>query len=405
MENDEALHSQQPLLLDEENGQGRRSCCRDDCSTTSVLSSRREEGNDEYDNVDGDSIEKNVLMRSRFALAFVAFLYATYSISLRIAYTLPEPPPASILSTIRGWMAFAFFLPLMVCKKEKHAASSSSSSSSSSLLENEVSSPIIDEVSRRQPTSIWLAATELAVWNFLGQATYNLGLMTTATARASFLSQTSVIITPFMDVMTGHKVGSFVWIGCFTSFVGLGFLSYPNGDETEDGNDNDNHENGHVRTLSQRFSTIPTGLDWGDFMILFSCACWSVYMLRTSAFSRQFQEVNLQGLKCFLTNILYCFWWFIDSYNSPEDNHWRGWKNGVAWVILLYSALFPGTIADLLQQKAQSFIPASESNVILSMEPIFTVAMAFFLLGEQLSWQESCGGCLLILGSLVSGQE
>jgi len=145
------------------------------------------------------------------------------------------------------------------------------------------------------------------------------------------------------------------------------------------------------------------GLRWGDCLILISCACWSVYMLRTSAFSSRFEEVQLQGIKSFFTTVLYGVWWLCETYFSSEGDHWRGWRNGTAWMILFYSALFPGTIADILQQKAQRFIPASESNVILSMEPIFTATMAIVLLGEQLSWQESCGGCLLIIGSLVSG--
>ena len=46
------------------------------------------------------------------------------------------------------------------------------------------------------------------------------------------------------------------------------------------------------------------------------------------------------------------------------------------------SAIGPGAVADLLQQKGQQETSASESNIILTMESVFAALCAFVILGE-----------------------
>ena len=80
-----------------------------------------------------------------------------------------------------------------------------------------------------------------------------------------------------------------------------------------------------------------------------------------------------------------------------------GWVTHIlAWIALLYSALGPGTMADVLQQVGQKDVSAAEANVILSMEPVFSAICAYLLLGEITTTQESIGGSLIVLAALVT---
>jgi drug/metabolite transporter (DMT)-like permease len=94
--------------------------------------------------------------------------------------------------------------------------------------------------------------------------------------------------------------------------------------------------------------------------------------------------------------------WFLIALLQTETCLWSGWDNLLGWAVLAYSALGPGTIADLLQQKGQETVAASESNLILCMEPVFTLFLGRFILGEETSWLEKLGGFFLILGAMVA---
>jgi len=75
----------------------------------------------------------------------------------------------------------------------------------------------------------------------------------------------------------------------------------------------------------------------------------------------------------------------------------------LVWIALLYSAVGPGTIADVLQQKGQtSGVSPSEANILLSAEPVFATIFAMLLLGESSSLLELTGGGLIGLAAVVA---
>jgi drug/metabolite transporter (DMT)-like permease len=314
---------------------------------------------------DGDD-QEGYSYRGRWLLGIVAFLYSTLNVSFRFLYLLPDPPSASVLSTTRGWMALACFLPFIMVKRKAERTAPTSTPSEDS------------DASPRPSISIWLAAGELAFWNFACQALFNLGLLTVPSARASFLGQTSVVLVPLISALAGEKLRGSVWLGCCASLIGLGCLSYQ--DTT---------------------SSTSLGFGVGDLLVLGGACCWSLYVFRVSAVARYYDEVYLQGTKTLYLAILYSAWFLISSLRV-ESSLWSGWDNWVAWAILAYSALGPGAIADLLQQKGQEAVGATESNLILCMEPVFTAILGRLILGEETSWLEKLGGGFLIFGALVS---
>lgn len=296
---------------------------------------------------------KTTKLFGRLLLVLVAILYGTLNVSLRLVYALPNPPSASVLSCARGWLGALCFLPLLkVHNKRQHNST------------------------QAEPRPMWKVALELAVWNFGAQGLVNFGLLSVESARAAFLTQTSVVMTPIVSRIAGHAVHANAWIACAIALGGLFILS-------------DNNGFGHFGV--------------GDLLCLTGALSWSMYIFRLSS-CQAYDEVQLQAIKTVLLAVLYTIWFVAASIQSDVPL-WLGYTNLTAWAVLFYSALGPGTVADVIQQKGQSVISASEGNVILSMEPVFTALLGLLFLGEALSWQEIVGGGLIITAAVVATQE
>jgi len=149
----------------------------------------------------------------------------------------------------------------------------------------------------------------------------------------------------------------------------------------------------------------------GDICVLTGALSWSIYIYRMSCIGAVFDEVRLQGWKTVHLATLYSLWCLAAVLHNHLVGHdatsepsalWAGWRNPIAWLLILYSAAFPGTIADIVQQKGQAVIGAAESNVILSMEPVFTAVLGWCFLGEATTLLENLGGLVIIVAALVA---
>ena len=298
---------------------------------------------------------------ARILLLIVALLYGTLNVSLRLVYNLPDPPEPSALSATRGWLATACFAPLLL------ASQKTSSGSSDDDATDEIGSD----------SGFWKAAAELALWNFGAQGLLNLGLLSVASARAAFLTQLSVVMTPLISLLAGQSIAPTVWVACAVALAGLTLLS------------------GGLAGI------LGGGLAVGDLFILGGALSWSLYLFRLSKIGGNFDEVRLQAGKTAILGGLYSIWWLLSTTISGQ-NLWIGWRNPVAWAFLLYSALGPGTLADVLQTQGQKSVSATEANILLSLEPVFTALCAFLVLGETTSTMENIGGGLILAAALLA---
>jgi drug/metabolite transporter (DMT)-like permease len=285
------------------------------------------------------------------------------NVSLRLVYALPDPPSASALSATRGWLAAFCFIPLLMRNNNQHPTDATSTTNT-----------FVDAVT----PSLLLAGLELAVWNFGAQGLLSLGLLSTGSARASFLTQMSVVLTPIISLLAGQRVKRVVWFGCTIALGGLTLLSGVTGGVTG-----------------------ASGFAMGDILVLGGACCWSFYLFRLGAIGERFEEVKLQALKTTFLAVLYSVWMVWET-KATGACQWLGWGNLTAWALLLYSALGPGTVADVLQQQGQKEVSASETNVILSLEPVFAALCARLLMGETTSLVETIGGGLILLAALIA---
>jgi drug/metabolite transporter (DMT)-like permease len=76
---------------------------------------------------------------------------------------------------------------------------------------------------------------------------------------------------------------------------------------------------------------------------------------------------------------------------------WLG-KAWAGWGILLVLAAGPTLLGFGLYNTSLTYLPSSVANLIVTIEPVFTAIIAYFLLGEHLSELQMLGGLLIISG-------
>jgi drug/metabolite transporter (DMT)-like permease len=83
----------------------------------------------------------------------------------------------------------------------------------------------------------------------------------------------------------------------------------------------------------------------------------------------------------------------------PADFLWLG-SAWAGWGILFLLAAGPTLAGYGLYLVSLSYLPSSVANLIVTLEPPFTVVTAYLLLGERLDWLQGFGS-LMILGGVV----
>lgn len=341
----------------------------------------------------------------RFILVVVAFLYGTLNVCLRRVYSLPNAPSAPALSATRGLLAALCFLHVPFQKKNSQ---SKKRSDNETIATSESTTERTIQPSRQL---LWLTAFDLAIWNFLAQGLINIGLMYVPAARASFLTQSSVIFTPLLSLGVGHSIPLSLWLGVGLAFVGLCILSSSGGDATM-------AAAATAGTMTATHTVWDMIRQWwnsihpGDGLVLAGAISWSIYLLRLSRASSpdnnkyriQFPALPLQAIKTLLLAVMYTCWWAINSCvkttTTAPGQAW--WNSGTAWFWLGMSAIGPGALADVLQQRGQQHVSAAEANVILSTESVFSAVCGFLLLGETVERRDMTGGTMILVAALLS---
>jgi drug/metabolite transporter (DMT)-like permease len=383
--------------------------------------------NEESDDNDPSSSTSSTLAQGRLLLFLVALLYGTLNVTLRFVYNTPlpngAPISASALSAVRGWMATLCFIPLWLVYKPQRNHSPRPPTKEESTVLASTTTTTNDDIAAlpfppppRPSSSLWKAALELAVWNFGAQGLLNIGLLTTGSARAAFLTQLSVVMTPLICILAGQVVSSTVWVASSLALAGLVLLS---------GGGAALSALLFGSTAATATTTTSAGLSsmlgTGDLYVLGAALCWSLYLFRLSGIGRRFNDIELQASKTILLAILYTVWFvwgsvsssfgggmaaFVASLTNSGGGGWLSFLSAVnpmIGLLLLYSAVGPGVVADVIQTQGQSKVSsASEANVILSMEPVFAAVCAFFILGEVTTLAETVGGGLILLAALVA---
>src|SRR6266446_5694462 len=131
----------------------------------------------------------------------------------------------------------------------------------------------------------------------------------------------------------------------------------------------------------------------GDALILISAVNWAVF----SVLSRRGLKRHPAALMMFYVMLL---GWILTTVLFIAESGFRGIHalSGSAWAALLFLVVVCSGIAYAFWFDALERLPASRVGAFLYLEPLFTVTVAAWLIGEPVRLGTMLGGPIILLG-------
>eukprot|EP00798_Chlamydomonas_sp_ICE-L_P019985 gene19985-26699_t len=314
----------------------------------------------------------------------------------------------------------------------------------------------ISKLLNTSPKNLWLAGFEIGLWNTLGAAFESTGLQLTSATRAGFLLQAAVIIVPLLAVMSVSprqygSPGAFESTGLqLTSATRAGFLlqaaviivpllAVMSGEVislqvagavalgllgisivTFDGM---SHAPGVLEAAANSAG--------GEALLLLACFFYSLSCVRIGKLANQFDAMELTAMEKFMGMGMAIVWVvtarasdiaaFFANLSAPLEQAVNAVQaiqlNSVVsappvdpmsmllfWAVVVYTAVGPGAWASVLQTEGMRSVPATQTQLIFSLTPLWSALIAAFTVGKDgsegmgpLSWL----GAVIIVGATL----
>ena len=357
---------------------------------------------------------------ARATLLLVPLLWATYNPAMRFIYASDASPSPAELTAVRMLIALVpFSLVLLSVAKDEASRSRKDRRSSSS-----------DGAKKRDVLLLARAGAELGFLNAAGTAFQAFGLERTSATRAGFLLSTINVLVPLGAALTGQKVKPAVFLGVGLACVGV-FVSETSGleplfdrlsvfarGESLAGAD-------VVAAASASDVRVESAVDAfdfgaGDACCLAAAALYSAFTVRLGTYAARLNAAELSAAKALAMTALCVAWWGMERaclgadaagsapasvsilWSSASAAGGLGGASAVAvWGAVAYSALAPGALANVLQTRGQSAVPAAEAQLIFATTPVFNAAVAAAALGETATTNTLVGGAVILAASLA----
>jgi drug/metabolite transporter (DMT)-like permease len=204
---------------------------------------------------------------------------------------------------------------------------------------------------------------------FVSMVFQTVGLQSTSAGKAAFITALGTIMVPFMAWIGFKKrVNIRIWIALPFSVAGMGLLLL----EGE------------------------SGIIIGDFLVLVCAVFYAIFVLYNDKYVHLL-DVYLYSIIQLITISIFSF---ATSLILGESFDFLTVDNSF-WVIMIYMAIAVTTCTFLFQNWSQQHQGPSETAIIFTLEPVFAVLFASFILGNEtmnfLGWL----GCVLIFLALL----
>lgn len=258
-----------------------------------------------------------------------------------------------------------------------------------------------------------LGGLELGTYLFVGNALQVIGLRTVPSDRAAFLLQLTTIFVPLVQSVFARNLfllPAKTWAACCVALAGVALI----GTENAEGGSS----LASLSLDSLQFSAGDQAIMLGALVYTFHCirlekyakeipsalrlaaakasteTGWSALAvgvgLAAAAQSGTLDNPLLGSLQTSGRGIINYTETFINSMNDIDITQYLTLAGALSWIGLV-------TIAYTItaQTYGQSRVPPSTANLIYTLQPIFTALLAYFLLGETLSYSGLVGGALI----------
>ena len=241
-----------------------------------------------------------------------------------------------------------------------------------------------------------IAGLELGLLTFTANAVTIIGFALATASRGAFLLRSSIVSTPILSTLAGISVAKAMWGGAVLGFTGSVLISTDPVDNLPLPDDD---------TYTSHVSVV------GDLLIVCAAVLWSGVMVRQSRHASCFPATDLAAAKLTVMACMSFLWLISDALYKVATHQsvlliWAGFRNPVAWLVLLWPAIGPWSTAEIAQIEAQSRISASHGQIILAIDPLISVAFAGLVnkAEQHLGLRGWFGGALLVVACLVASQ-
>ena len=210
---------------------------------------------------------------------------------------------------------------------------------------------------------------------FAASAAQQMGIGTTSTAKAGFLTALYVVIVPVLGLFAGRRPGAKLWVCVAVSVAGLYLLCMAGRD-----------------TLS---------LTGGEWQLLLCALLFSIQIVLVGHFGPQLDGVQLSFAEFLTTSVLSTIFMFI--FESPDPAQLAG-----AAVSILYCGILSSGVGYTLQIIGQKDLDPTIASLAMCLESVFSALAGWLVLRQTLTTVETLGCCLMfaaIVGAQLPGRK
>jgi drug/metabolite transporter (DMT)-like permease len=360
--------------------------------------------------IDGAERQKRILV-----LTTVPFAWGTFEPAAKYVYGADPPIPAFVFST--AYYMVAAMTLLTIAAVNSYSGASSSNFTKTHQTEDR-SSPFGNAL---------FGGLELGMYLFIGNALQLVGLRTVEADRAAFLLQLTTIFVPLLQ----RNVSLRTWIACFIALVGVGVM----------GLEGNKYSLAALLTdlFKQSANNIPTSISAldakisfsvGDFYIMGAALAYTFHCIRIESYAKSIPAVQLAAAKASSETMLsatvacgfvMCSLVTSDMHSADTNSIlsfcrnsgqeivgfvetlMRGFDDGSvtisAMLPSIFAILWTGWISCAYTIAAQSYgqalLKPVTANLIYTLQPVCTAAVAWLILSERLQLTGFIGGTLI----------
>ena len=205
---------------------------------------------------------------------------------------------------------------------------------------------------------------------FAASAAQQMGIGTTSTAKAGFLTALYVVLVPLLGVFFGRRPGVKLGICACISLAGLYLLCLAGHD-----------------TLT---------LTGGEWMLLLCSLLFAFQIMLVDHYSPRLDGVQLSFAEFFATAVLSTIFMFV--FETPTFAQIQG-----AAVSIAYCGILSSGVAYTLQIVGQKELDPTIASMAMCMESVFSALAGWLILGQTLSGVE-LAGCALMFAAIIGAQ-
>ena len=234
-------------------------------------------------------------------------------------------------------------------------------------------------VQRRRGVRVpfWLAPKKLAVGGalcgaalFAASAAQQMGVGSTSTAKAGFLTALYAVIVPVLGLLAGRRPGARLWVCVAVSVAGL-----------------------YLLCLAGRDTLTLTG---GEWQLLLCALLFAVQILLVGHFGPQLDGVQLSFVEFLVTALLSTGGMLL--FEQPTVEQLAG-----AAVAIAYCGILSSGVGYTLQIVGQQNLDPTIASMAMCLESVFSALAGWLLLRQTMSAPE-LAGCALMFAAIVGAQ-